>query len=303
MEFSEKGVYIIGAIVGLLLSIPIIWWIGRFFINRENVKVKPEITRKSYFVFLIIIPIFYAFSIIYHYVDVILLIGVGMILEGIALYFYLRHFSRVKFSGNREDNLTTTSLIYISFTMLLFIIIVTVGTIFATQWFMPDIVKITDNDGQYEANEQYILPYTRGTRPGCSYIDNETSDTIYRIIVKYAYLGEELNNKFAIQEKYAPGQFAKMSSRPDYSMKLIPPVMLPSHDRYRGRYHTRRVFLTDRNHLEDFHNLNMTEFGLKENLFVDSLAPDRNRVLREDSAHYNAYKVINPNPYKYSKRH
>ncbi len=298
MEFSEKEIYLIGAVIGMLASLPLIILIGKSSVkNLKRDDVKNKITWKSYFSFLLYPLIFYCLSILFHYTVVITLIAIGCIVEGIALYAYLNKFSLSQ-SGKKKGNIEEKrALIYISLTMLTFIPLICLATISGTQWLMPDVTVITKSDNTFEAKEYYVIPYTHDTRPGGSYIHNETSDTIFRIIIKYAYLGEELHNKFAIEDEYTPGQVALMRSRANYAMKIIPLVMLPSSNRT-GRYHTRLVFLTERNHMDAFHKLDMTEFGLMENLLVDSVAPDRDHTMREDSSLYNAYKVINPDPYK-----
>ncbi len=297
MEFSENGVYIIGAIIGLVLSIPIGMLFGRWslsYLSRH--EEANQITRKSFFCILIFIPAFYLLSICYHYANVTWLIAIEVIVECAALYLYLRHINHAIFNRDNSNSNEQLKLAYISLVPAFLLPGIALGTIAVTDWAMPDVVKITKDDRRFEAKEYYVLPYTHGTRPGGSYIDNTTSDTIYRVIVRYAFLGEELHNAYAVENKYAPGQFARMSSRVNYAMKLIPPIMPPSHNR-RGRYHTRRVFLTDGNHLTDFHNLNMDEFGLMKNIRLDYIEPDKDAVKWESPSHYNAYKIVNPHPY------
>lgn len=301
MEFSEHGVYVIGAIMALLLSMPLLMAFCRYTLAHTiRNEAMDRISRKAYFAFLLIFPVFLGFSLFYHYYDVTWLVFVGMILDGIALYSYLRYLNHRKFNRNNDDSHDRIKLPYIAMTAACLIPVIAIGTIALTGWLMPDIVEITREGRRFEAKEYYVIPYTRDTRPGRSYIYNTTADTIYRVNIRYAYLGEELHNLYTVESKYAPGEFARMRSRANYAMKIIPPVMMPSSNR-RGRYHTQRVFLTNGSHLRDFHNLDMTEFGLKGNLQVDYITPDKDRVIRESPDLYNAYKFINPDPYHYSR--
>ena len=303
MEFSEHGVYVIGAIMALLLSLPLLMVLCRYQLAYTiRNEAMDRISLKTYFAFLLLVPVLCIFSLFYHYHDVTWLVFIGVILEGIALYSYLRYLNHRKFHRNNDDSHERIKLPYIAIISACFIPVIAVGVIALTDWLMPDIVEITKEGRRFETKEYYVFPYTHGTRPGCSYIDNTTADTIYRVNIRYAYLGEELHNLYTVANKYAPGEFARMRSRANYAMKIIPPIMMPSHNRS-GRYHTQRVFLTDGKHLRDFRNLDMFEFGLKENLQVDYIVPEnRDEVIHESPERYNAYKIINPDPYHYHRK-
>ncbi|MDE6291135.1 MAG: hypothetical protein K2M16_06350 [Muribaculaceae bacterium] len=169
-----------------------------------------------------------------------------------------------------------------------------------TLWFLPDVVEIRNGPKravyEYKVSEYFTFPFEGGLRPGGSYIDNLSKDTVYRVIVVYGYPGEDSYNNYTVQGKYPPHSFCRMPSRPVHVMDTIAPIMPPSHGRM-GRYHTRRVYLTDYEHLWDFRLVNMRQFGIERNRWVDSIKESRNEIIRESYEKYRAYKRINPYPY------
>lgn len=301
MEFSEKAIFLIGSIIGLLLALPLVILIGKTSVTyMQKYGIKEKITSKSFFSLLIFTIIFYAFSILFHYTNVVITIIVGCAIEGFLLYFYMQNLNQTRCQQNSEKLIEKKYLVYLSFWYAVLIPVVSMATVAGLQWLMPDIIEISKKNNSFVTKEYYIFPYTEGTRPGGSYIDNITNDTIFRILVRYAYLGEELHNLYTIEGIYPPGQFARMSYRVNYAMKDIPPIMLESSNRL-GRYHTKRTFLTNRTHLEEFRRLNMNEFGLKKNLYMDSITPEKDRTIREDPSRYDVYKYINPDPYRHNR--
>lgn len=313
MEFSEESVYLIGAILGLAISIAIaiplsranLNWAFRKSLDKLN---KNEIILNASIVFILMIISYYAVRIFYYYTSVIWVVVIGTIVEIALAYPYLMRIERRIIEDPtlpEESKIKSRSickvLIYSQLDFILGInLVLTMGAISAMEWLMPDVVEVRNGPRRatfaYNVRQYYLLPFTRGTRPGGSYIDNLSKDTVYRVVINYGYLGEDECNHFAVQGRYAPHAFTKMSANTFHVMDTIAPIMPASHNRS-GRYHTQRVYLTDLEHLWDFRMLDMRRFGFKRNKLFDSLPEHKNRPIRESYEDYWYYKKIYPEPY------
>ncbi len=314
MEFSEESVYLIGAILGLAISTAIAIPLGRanlnyaFRKNLDKLNKKEIILTTSILCLCIIIAFCYTAKILYCYTSVIWVIALGTLAELALVYpFWMRIAKRLV----EEPGIVGESMIKarsicntMVYSQLIFILALnfplTMGSVAAMEWIMPDVVEVRNGTRRasysYKVRQYYLIPFTRGTRPGGSYIDNLSKDTVYRVVVNYGYLGEDECNHFAVQGRYAPGVMSKMSSNTLHVMDTIAPIMPSSHNR-NGRYHTQRVYLTDFEHLWDFRILDMRKFGFKRNKLFDSLPEYTNRTIRENYDDYRLYKKIDPEPY------
>lgn len=145
-------------------------------------------------------------------------------------------------------------------------------------WVLPDMVTVEDN--AYDVDRTYHFP-GNGISPFGSYIDNRTTDTLYRIVVVYAIPGKDLYNIYTVTDTFPPAHTAKMPGRADYTMRQVPPLMPWSTDRGK-RYRTQHTFVVDRRMLDDFlYGHDMNRFGLYPHRYVDSIKESSNRTIKE----------------------
>lgn len=168
------------------------------------------------------------------------------------------------------------------------------GSVAFFRYMVPDICEVTCKGKGYEVVNYYGWPEGHKVSLTHSYLDNQTSDTLYRVVVSYAYLGEELYNHYNVTNACAPGGFTVMSSRPHYVMKRILPAMLPSHGKL-GRYHTNRVYIVGRPSLDEFERRNMQCFGLRGNKKIDSFDITKNDIIYENPEKYITLERVTDN--------
>ncbi len=316
MEFSQEEVYLIGAGLTLVVSLPLYMLLGKyslkwFWSHERRISFNENIVNIVIGSVLTVI-ILYALLKVVEYASVVWIIGIGGVLESIVLLLYLRSLNSkyhktfssliqdkwTKFSGHKL-NVIVYSLLggYLVYCVAIGIVCVSF-----VAWVMPDVVVVENGSKrawyEYKVRDYYVFPWERGLKPGCSYIDNQSKDTIYRVVVNYGYIGEDKYNYYTVNAKYAPNTLSKMPHREIHVMDTIAPVMPASYTKKTGkRYHTQRVYLTDYEHLWDFKILNTRKFGIERNKWVDSIRETKNRVLKEGSGDYRAYKKIDSLPY------
>ena len=314
MRLSEEEVYVLGMafalVVSLLASIPFCkvnlkWYWSHIRPNSLN-----EMITNTIFELLCGVMLIYGCRIIFHYSSVLWVFIIGTCLECIACYVYLKPLNRDYIEKNIQSLTQEEVVAWMRkrevpvFNQLFGIVLlngcIAIGGLGLFHWVMPDVVEIQDSPRrssyEYKVSNYYALPFVNGMKPGGSYIENLTNDTIYRLVIDYAFLGEELYNYYTVQGKYPPNSFCRMPGRVLHVMDTIAPVMLPSYGRL-GRYRTQRIYLTDYTHMWDFKSANMLQFGLKGNKLVDTIKENRNQLIHENYTAYRAYKVINPYPY------
>ena len=314
MRFSEEEVYLMGMALALVVSpligIPYIKVNLKWNWSHRRNNSLNDIAVMTLFGLLFAALSIYVLRLFFHYSAVLWLFIIGSSLEIVALYFYLKPLNRSFIEVNRHSLSEEESAasvrkrdVYL-YNQLMGILMLNCalalcGLGFAS-WFMPDVVEIRNGPKralyQYKVSDYFSFPFERGMRPGGSYIGNLSNDTIYRLIVNYGYPGEDRYNNYTVQGKYPPHSFCRMPSRTYHVMDTIAPIMPPSHSR-KGRYHTQRVYLTDNEHLWDFKIVNMRQFGIERNRWVDSIKESRNLPIYENYENYRAYKRINPYPY------
>lgn len=316
MEFSQEEVYLIGAALALIVTTLLCMPFGRYnlkwFWSHKRVGPLKEAVIEAVVALGITVFSFYVFKNFFVYSSVIWIIGVGAILGCVALAFYLLPFNRryyQKYSSLFQDEWSQQSgqkinviAYYLLIAFLFIFVVVGVGGVAFVEWIMPDVVVIENGAKralyEFKVREYYVFPYERGLKPGCSYIDNQSKDTIYRVVVNYGYIGEDKYNYYTVNAKYPPPSFSRMPYHEIHVMDTIAPVMPASYNKRTGeRYHTQRVYLTDYEHLWDFKILRPRKFGIERNKWVDSIRETKNRVLKEDYKKYRAYKKIDSLPY------
>lgn len=315
MRFSEETVYIFGAIISLLVAGVVAFPFGKYnlkyYWSSKRKNSANDIITVTIFLLLIFAGFFYIFRDFFHYASVSWILGIGTVAEGLLIYKYLkplncRFFEERLYSTTDEKDTTKTvknrnvPMVNIICGILVLNLGFSMGCISLVRWMMPDVVVIQDGPSraryEYKVSDYYTLPFERGMKPGGSYIENLSNDTIYRLVVNYGFLGEDKFNYYAVQGKYPPKSLSKMPRRTFHVMDTIAPIMPPSYGRL-GRYRTQRIYLTDLEHLWDFKILKMRKFGLVRNKEVDSIKESRNQVLYESYPKYRAYKAIDPYPY------
>ena len=315
MRFSEDIVYVFGVILSLMVSVVVAIPLGKYelrgywFQKRKNSA--NDLITVSVFVLLIDAWLFNMVRNYYHFASVLWILGIGTVLECVFLSVYLRQlnkrfFEERLYSRPEEDGAKSRSkalavpIVFVLVSTLIMNILWSMGGIAFASWVMPDVVEIQNGPRRsqydYKVSEYYTLPFERGMKPGSSYIDNLSKDTVYRLVVDYGFAGEERHNYYAVQGKYPPHSLSRMPGRAIHVMDTIAPFMPPSYGRM-GRYRTQRVYLTDNEHLWDFKIVNMKKFGLERNRRVDSIRENRNNLIRENYEEYRAYKMIDPFPY------
>lgn len=314
MRFSEEEVYIFGMALALVVSplVSILYikvnlkW---YWSHRRNNSLN-DMAVLTLFGLLLAALFLSLLRLFFHYSSVLWLFIIGSSLEIVALYFYLKplNYSFIEeYRHSLSDEEATSSVqkrdipLYNQLMSILLLNgALALCVLGFAHWFMPDVVEVRNGPKravyQYKVSDYFTFPFVGGMKPGGSYIDNLSDDTLYRVVVVYGYPGEDRYNNCAVQGKYPPHSFCRMPSRSVHVMDTIAPIMPPSHDRW-GRYHTRRVYLTDYEHLWDFRMVNMQQFGIEHNRWVDSIKESHNNVIHENYEKYRAYKRINPYPY------
>ena len=166
------------------------------------------------------------------------------------------------------------------------------GTNSLLRWVLPDVVTIAVGESGVRTQTSYEWCAGNGTRVTGSYIDNQTLDTLYRVVVAYALPEEDTRNVYCVTGEFPPDSLSKMKGRADYYMLPIPPWMTPSHNRW-GRYRTKRVFVVNKLQLLRFVNdYDMSIFGLKPHLKVNSISEPRDRPVNPDKRELFEYRDI-----------
>ncbi len=156
-----------------------------------------------------------------------------------------------------------------------------VGVIFFCQWFFPDVTSIRTEQGKYEVTTRNAIPLFKNFMPTGSYIENHTEDTLYRVVVSYAFLGEEIHNHYNITDTIAPQTTAGIPCPPNYVLRRIYPIMMPSSGRM-GRTRTRRSYIVTKSELDAFTSGDFGDLGIKDNIRVNSFNITTNPIIWED---------------------
>lgn len=159
--------------------------------------------------------------------------------------------------------------------------ILNVGIVFFCRWFIPDVTTVERRGGKYEISTGYAWPFADGFKPTDSYLVNDTKDTLYRVVVSYAFLGEEIYNHYNVTDTIPPMTTATIPCPPNHVARSILPIMMPSHGRF-GRIRTRCSYIATKKDLDSFVYGNFEYLGIKANIRVDSFNITTNPVVWED---------------------
>lgn len=155
------------------------------------------------------------------------------------------------------------------------------GSLSLCHWFFPDVTTVSKGPDGYEVSSREAWPFYDGLKPACSYLANDSEDSLYRVVVSYAFLGEEVNNHYNVTDTIKPFTTAHIACRPNYVARSIFPVMLPSTGRF-GKTRTRRSYIVTKAELEAFETGDFTCFGINDNIRVPSFDITSNPILWED---------------------
>lgn len=154
-------------------------------------------------------------------------------------------------------------------------------TIFLCRWIFPDVTTVSFESGRYEVSTGYDWPFANGFMPTDSYVVNGTGDTLYRVVVSYAFLGEEVNNHYNVTDTIAPMTTALIPCPPNFVGRSIFPIMMPSYYRF-GRIRSRYTYIVNGKELAAFESGDFRNLGIKANIRVHSFNITSNPTLWVD---------------------
>ncbi|MDE5712801.1 MAG: hypothetical protein K2I16_04150 [Muribaculaceae bacterium] len=303
MELSEKGLELAGIIIAVLAAMPVACWFGNFNLRyqKKHQNLNKLDSSRFYPIMLSVSVLLIAIAIwvLLRFPESKIIWVAGSLLEIVAAYYYFKP----KYIHHNDDTDTQSiegtskeergvknMLLGLSVSPLFVNVLLYLAVTGFLLWFLPDVATVRDDGKRYDVKRYFALPFTKGMHPGGSYLDNETEDTLFRVLVSYSFPGVDKGNVYSITEAYPPGKWVKMKSRPDYVMKRLPPWMDPSNGR-RGSYRTCRRFIVNRRQIDAFANLDMEKAGLKNNRLVDSIPEPKNSPIWEDKVKVNKYNA------------
>lgn len=166
------------------------------------------------------------------------------------------------------------------------------GTNSLLRWVLPDVVTIAV--GESGVRTQTSLRMVCGQRHKVDRKLYRQSDIGYALSCGGGVCTSRRGYKECIlrHRGVSPDSLSKMKGRADYYMLPIPPWMTPSHNRW-GRYRTKRVFVVNKLQLLRFVNdYDMSIFGLKPHLKVNSISEPRDRPINPDKRELFEYRDI-----------
>lgn len=97
-------------------------------------------------------------------------------------------------------------------------------------------------DEKYAVSAEHDWPFIGGFKPSGSYFVNDTPDTLFRVVVSYAILGEEITNYYNVTDTISPLSTARIACPPNYVCRDILPVMLPTGDTLWKKAHQTNLY-------------------------------------------------------------
>lgn len=161
-----------------------------------------------------------------------------------------------------------------------FCTLLNMGIVFFSRWFLPDVTTVERRADRWNVTYGYAWPFTRGFKPTDSYLVNDTKDTLYRVVVSYAFLGEEVNNHYNVTDTIAPMTTATVPCPPNFVARSILPIMMPSHGRF-GRTRARRSYIATKKELDAFETGDFRYLGIKSNIRIKSFNITSNPIVWE----------------------
>lgn len=274
----------------LILSCLLFWLLGRCQLNylakQQCLKPirTPELVTSSIGCVICAAVCYWAIVKV-HYCSVASVVVCILISLALTLLFY---FKSRKFA-------TLSKFCRLSHALMLLVVssVIPMGVFPLCRWIFPDVTTISNEYGKYEVAASYAWPWSENLKPNGSYVVNNTGDTLYRVVVSYAFLGEETKNHYNITDTIDPKSTVRIPCPPNFVARRIYPVMMPSYGKT-GRYRTRRSYIVNGGQLDAFEFGDFSTIGISENVRVPSFNLTSNPIIWEDSAKLEALdRVLN----------
>lgn len=169
--------------------------------------------------------------------------------------------------------------------------VLNMGVVFFCRWIFPDVTTVSGKHGKYEVTTTRAWPFTDNFRPTDSYVFNNSGDTLYRVVVSYAFLGKEINNHYNITDTLPPHTTTEIPCPPNYVARSIFPVMLPTSGRF-GNSRTRRSYIVTADTLNEFLTYDFACYGINKNIRVNSFNMTSNPIVWENQERINRLEQI-----------
>ena len=270
----EATVIILIFVVTCLLFYLLDRYILNYLAKQQSVTAIPQKTLVASAIGSIICTVF-SYWVIYR----VHFCGVGCltvcILMSLALTLLFYHKSQ------RFSTLSKLSRAFCALTIFALSSIIAMGAFPMCRWIFPDVTTVSNELGKYYVSTRYAWPNSDNFKPTGSYILNNTTDTLYRVVVSYAFLGEETKNHYNITDTIDPMTAARIPCHPNFVARRIYPIMMPSYGKT-GRYRTHRSYIVNGGHLDAFESGDFSSLGISENVRVDSFNITSNPIIWED---------------------
>ncbi len=276
---------IASAVLFLILGTLMFWLLTRYQLNYVTKDTKPP-SRKALIqstIVLSIVSLLTYYFLVYIHVCSWFYVTASVIISLLLIIAYLR--------SGRHTSLSKLSRINCVMTAISLCAILNMGIVFFCRWFIPDVTTVERRGGKYEISTGYAWPFADGFKPTDSYLVNDTKDTLYRVVVSYAFLGEEINNHYNITDTIPPMTTADIPCPPNYVARSIFPIMMPSHGRF-GRIRTRLSYIATKKDLDSFMYGNFEYLGIQANIRIDSFNITTNPVVWEDPERISALERV-----------
>lgn len=293
MLFPESTVFIISAVMTVVLC-EAIWFASYRWYNNYLLRMQKSLntTAKSA-LFPILMTVVLAggltWLLLHHnLIDVksaVIMLALFILLLPVQLNLsqkMLKEKSAKSETGGRE---VTPFGVYSFNYILLFIMLsplVYLGISQSVKAIAPRIAVVAFGDKGYSSGVSYGWQKGRELSLTDDYLDNRTSDTLFRVTVLYAIPGKDSCNYYKITGVFPPETFKRMRGPVDFYMRRIPPFRKWSVTKFGDKYRRQTIFIVNRRQLDLFINQDLYPIGLKPNLRIDSIR-EHSRSLWEDT--------------------
>ncbi len=281
MILNDNDIMVITAVVAPLLTMLSTWALMCYSVRwtMRNFKSYKDPKKDSDKLMYLYGAVFIA---LYYICMIVLMSGVFALIEGAviagATYIQKRSVdkeyerSAERYGIVREDRDKIIKIGYVNLLVInLYILLIFVLAVrFGTQWLLPEVTTVKIEDGRGSTVTDYELFTGKDLRLTDCYVDNCTPDTLYRMIVWYAWPAEgEENNVFTVTDTIAPGELMKVRGKVCYAMKRIPSFRDPVSTRMR-KIHRKVSYVVDKNgYLRFKYSSAPAKYGLKSNRQVE----------------------------------
>ena len=275
MMTSLINMEIVSAVLFLILGTLIFWLTIRYQLDYMTRDTRPQ-SRKAMISSIIALPsicLLMYYVLVYTHVCSWYYVTISVIISLLLLIIaYLR--------SGRHTSLSKLRRLTCMMTALSFCAPLNMGIVFFCRWFLPDVTTVECKAGRCNVTSGYAWPFTAGFMPTDSYLLNDTRDTLYRVVVSYAFLGEEVNNHYNVTDTIAPMTTGAIPCPPNFVARSIFPIMMPSHGRF-GRTRARRSYIATKKELDAFETGDFRYLGIKANIRIDSFNITSNPIVWE----------------------